>query len=79
MESLEKEGVNRLIIAKPNQRNIQIHSATSSFIIELYEKWYTFPDFFPNLDSPYIKSRRWKDQQSCDERGGGSAVRRFVC
>jgi hypothetical protein len=22
---------------------------------------------------------RWKDQRSCDERGGGSAVRRCVC
>jgi hypothetical protein len=46
MESLEKEGGQRLFIVKPNLRNISIHSATS--IIELFEKWYTFPDFFPN-------------------------------
>jgi hypothetical protein len=59
MESLEKEGVKRLIIAKPNLRNISIHSATNSCIIELFEKWYTFPDFFPKLRlfaefSPYV-------------------------
>jgi hypothetical protein len=60
MESLEKEGVMRIFIAKPYLRNILIHSATSSCIIELCEKWYTFlHGFFPKLRlfaefSPYM-------------------------
>jgi hypothetical protein len=71
MESLEKEGVMRIFIAMPNLRNISIHSATSSCIIELYEKWYTFPDFFPNSDCSRsflhicIINIRWKPQRNC--------------
>ncbi len=34
---------------KPNLRNMNVHSATCSYSVELYKLWYTLADFFPKL------------------------------
>ena len=52
---------------------MNVHSATCSCSVELYELWYTLADFLPNWDI----SRGFllfplfcrKDQRSCDVRG----------
>jgi hypothetical protein len=49
MERLEREGVKRHLLFKPNLRNMKVHSATYNCIFELYEKWCTFADF-PKTD-----------------------------
>ena len=35
---------------KPNLRNMNVHRATCSCSVELYEQWFTLVDFLPNWD-----------------------------
>jgi hypothetical protein len=65
--------VKRLSLFNPNLSNMNVHSATCSWSIELYKQWYTLADFLPNWNFRgvfYVNHYlRRKDQRSCDGRG----------
>ncbi len=48
MDSPQREGVKDFSLFKPKLRSMQVHSATYSCSVELYQQWYTLADFQSN-------------------------------